>query len=560
MKHMKHIVLALLLSMTFHAQVFAAGSGNIDGGGSGLGQGTSQNFWSVGNDGVRITVVDAETGSPASSSIDFTNKTFNQAMIHFQKVSKIGYRSGTGMAVNTGGIVYKTPAIPLPTIMTSRSRPANIQTIRSYFCSEYAAQMMADAVGMTFEELTSGSYKLVIEPICFFTFNGNFYAMTATEAAIYNQLSGGALVSRLPNVLFKNLPLAIFLQTPDLGYPAWSGSTNTQVSDAQIIAALGIGIVSYEGQEAPPEVEAPDYTYRVDTDVITSVTVTANREINPDSPASVTFRIDGHTYRVGDIVIPDGGSQVVWVKWHTPSTPQTLTIQVSCSRGQTAETSFQAKIESLDDNPPPDPLATDVNPGFRSPSLPVNTQNTSAAWSVWYAYWVPDWDWCDHGDDGGHWVDNGWWEFDTDEYHASVTGSMTLMPDDIVPTASGKNMRSGYGVKETVTSRLTTNAPSDHYAVIQNAVSYFPEFKYENYWRLLDRTGNLTATFQFKENEYSTYNRRVHFSPVWYPDSTYTVYTYVLDAWTPVGMLSMNLNDNVQIQGSMFDDWYSRRE
>ena len=559
MKHLKFIVLTMLLSLAFHTQVFAAGSGNIDGGGSGLGQGTSQNYWSVGNDGVRITVVDAESGSPVSQSVDFTNKTFNRSMIHFQKVSKIGYRNGTDMAVNTGGIIYKTPASPLPTIMTSNSRPANIQTIRSYFCSEYAAQMTADAVGMTYEELTNGSYKLVIEPICFFTFNGNFYAMTATEAAIYNQLSGGALAASLPNVLFRNLPLAIFLQTADLGYPAWTGSTNAMVSDSQIIAALGIGIVNYTGQEVPPEVDAPDYIYRVDTDVITSVTVTANREINPDNPARVTFRINGHTYRVDDIVIPDGGSQVVWVKWHTPATPQTLTIQVSCSRGQTAETTFQAKIESLDDNPPPDPLATDVNPGFRIPSLPSNTQNTSASWSVWYAYWVPDWDWCDH-DDGGHWVDNGWWEFDTDDYHASVTGSMSLMPDDIVPTASGKNMRSGYGVKETTTARLITNAPSDHYAEIQNAVSYFPEFKYEHYWRLLDRTGGLTSTFQFKENEYSTYNRRVHFSPVWYPDSTYKVYTYVLDAWTPVGMLSMNLSDNIQIQGSMFDDWYSKRE
>lgn len=36
--------------------------------------------------------------------------------------------------------------------------------------------------------------------------------MTATEAAMYNQLSGGALVSMLPNVIQKNLPLAIFLE------------------------------------------------------------------------------------------------------------------------------------------------------------------------------------------------------------------------------------------------------------------------------------------------------------------------------------------------------------
>lgn len=65
----------------------------------------------------------------------------------------------------------------------------------------------------------------------------------------------------------------------------------------------------------------------------------------------------------------------------------------------------------------------------------------------------------------------------------------------------------------------------------------------------------------FKANEYSTYGRNVHFTPVWYPDGTnYTVYTYVIDAWTPSGMLSLNLNDAVQIQGSLYDDWYSKRE
>ena len=51
------------------------GSGNVDGGGGDMGQGTSQNSWNPGMDGVRITVVDAESGQPVSSSFDLTNKT-----------------------------------------------------------------------------------------------------------------------------------------------------------------------------------------------------------------------------------------------------------------------------------------------------------------------------------------------------------------------------------------------------------------------------------------------------------------------------------------------------
>ena len=70
-----------------------------------------------------------------------------------------------------------------------------------------------------------------------------------------------------------------------------------------------------------------------------------------------------------------------------------------------------------------------------------------------------------------------------------------------------------------------------------------------------------SVSFTFKDNEFSTYNRKVHFTPIWYPDgSAYTVYTYIIDAWTPAGMLSVNVNDSIQIQGSLYDDWYSKRE
>ncbi|MFR7960624.1 MAG: hypothetical protein ACLU6P_09445 [Roseburia intestinalis] len=43
---------------------------------------------------------------------------------------------------------------------------------------------------------------------------------------------------------------------------------------------------------------------------------------------------------------------------------------------------------------------------------------------------------------------------------------------------------------------------------------------------------------------------------VWMPDGEYRVYTYLLDCWTPDGMLSMNLSDAVQISGSLWDDWH----
>lgn len=127
----------------------------------------------------------------------------------------------------------------------------------------------------------------------------------------------------------------------------------------------------------------------------------------------------------------------------------------------------------MNENPPPDPLATDTNPAYTVPSLPNQSQKLTANWGVWSCYWVPVWEWCDHGDDEGHWVDNGYWEYEYNGYSASISGSMTLMPDDIVPTAEGKDMKSGYGVKTDVRAVLSTSSPSGHYTNPQTAFSVF---------------------------------------------------------------------------------------
>ena len=56
--------------------------------------------------------------------------------------------------------------------------------------------------------------------------------------------------------------------------------------------------------------------------------------------------------------------------------------------------------------------------------------------------------------------------------------------------------------------------------------------------------------------EKKTYDRRTHFTPIWYPDGSYTPYTWLLDCWTPTGMLSMNLTDSVTIRGNLWEEWH----
>lgn len=551
------LTLVLLLGICpMSALAETGGSGNVDGGGGGMGQGTSQNSWTPGMEGVRITVVDAESGQPVSTPFDLSSNT-PSIKIHFGKVSKIQYVNGASISPSTSGYTCKKPDIALPRIISTGSYSANIEAIKKYFCSEYAVKLVAQQTGIAYEELIGGQYKLFLEPIAYFKHNGIMMAMTAHEAALYDNQAGGSLRKTMTSLTHKNLPLAMFLEYADMGFPAYTGATNKTCSNDTIITYLGMGIVWFTDPPEQPEPTDYDYEYRVDTDVITPVTLYAGSEINPDSPATVSFSINGSTYRMNNIVIPSGDSQIAWVKWHTPSEPQDITIYVSTNKGSLSQSTIHAKVVDLSGNDPPDPKATDTMGSWSASSVPSRETKTYAAWSVWWAKWHPYWVWHSTGKNTGYWVDDGWYDYFRDNYSASMTATTRIEPDEKVPTASGDLMKSGYGVTNTVTATVSTSAPLSHYTYGQTAVSYFPEFGYGTYWRLLERlTSGTTARFQFAKNIYSTYNQRVHFSPVWFPDGSYTVNTHVMDIWTPAGMLAMNLTDDVTISGSLYDDWH----
>ncbi len=539
---------------------FAEGDPNIDNGGGGLKDGSSENFWNPGNDGVRITVVDSETGAVKSASIDYTNSNTSDIRFHFGKKCKADYVGGASLTISTSEYVSKSAAQPLPTIISDGSG-ANIEEIRSYFTDEQVVRRIAEHTGIKFDDLTNGDYKLMLEPIMYITFNGIRTAMTATEAALYNMQTGGEMINKMGPLSHKNLPLAMFLEKDDLGYTAWTGSKNSYMTDRDIIQYLGVGIVSFKEPEEEVEVTSSDYEYRVDTDVYTSITITGG-EHTPDNPVTVRFYIKNKVYTVGNIVYPKGASQLVWCKWHTPNTEQTVNIKVTVTGGASAsKTNITANIVDLNKNPPPDPTADDRNDSFRAAAVPNRAQKTSAAWSVWRARWIPNWVWHSNWhwvgsfEDGywvdyGYWVDEGEWEFYTNSYSVSMNANMRITCDEKNPTAVGRTMKSGYGINEKVTASISGNG---EHTELQNAVAYFPEFYYQTYWRLLEKTG---GALEFRKNKYSTYNNRTHFTPIWMPDGNYKVYTWAIDCWTPAGMLSANLTDSLTIKGNVFDDWH----
>jgi len=136
-------------------------------------------------------------------------------------VSKLSYNTGKSLAPKAGNYTYINPSQSLPKIISTSSSKASIAAIRSYFTDEQVIRSIAGYAGMDFDTLIGGDYKLVVEPLAYLCYNGQQFAMTATEAALYDQIVNGDLRKKLGTLTHKNLPLAIFLEEADLGYAAW---------------------------------------------------------------------------------------------------------------------------------------------------------------------------------------------------------------------------------------------------------------------------------------------------------------------------------------------------
>ena len=566
--------------------------------------------------------------------------------------SKVNYQKGSSLSAHTAPTIVtdNPPAIPI-------THGGNINAVKSYFgdtktlmglIDGFAIQKgtsregLVENISFTIEGETkrypaeeilpikvNDKYQnkvpwlIVYEPviISYLKDRTTTLAFTATEYALAQKLGyfnfrGGSDGQYISGMTHSNLPNSIFLEESWFGYPVTSALPQNVYWDLdRIIAGGGWGMrmLKANSVNVVENDTEYDYEYRVDTDVITSVRIYASDDITPDNrhfseaayknpvknTATVTISANGYS-KSTEVVIPSGGSELVWLKWHTPNMPGDVTIQVNISGNSAAKidgTSRSAtligKVVDLSLSEPPNPTANDRNNHFTLLSVPVKAEKITANWGVNDCNWIPKWvwhpkwewesnwvkktytkyhsggckadgscpghkrtKWVDKGKwvDNGHWVDEGHWEYDYTNYSASLTGDMTLKPDEKSPTADGEVMRSGYGVNINVSTFPTSNAPSSHVTNAQNVITYFPEFHYDTYWRLLDTRGY--GEFAFKENKYSTFNSRVHFTPLWFPDGRYSVYSEIIDMWTPDGMLRINLNDDVTIDGDLYMDWH----
>jgi len=549
------LVLVILFAPLLSLPALAAGDGNMDGGSGGMGSGSGTCYWNGGDDGVRVTIITKE-GKQVTTPIDYTNVNTSLIGYSFGKVSKISYAAGVQLNLVIGNYSSKLTESQMPRIISTSAIKASIEKIKAYWCTDIAASMVSTDTGIDYDSLINGEYKLLIEPIAYFHFNGLFFAMTATEAALYNKACNGALRALMVSLTSKNLPLSMYLQVPDIGFPAYSGSKTTPQTDDTIISSLGLGIVSFK-EEAEIITGDANYEYRTDTDVITSITLSNNgsNDVTPDKNCEVEFEILGKTYNK-PFICPSGSRQLVWVKWHTPSTPQMVNIRVR-GVGFGLSTTITANIVQLTENTPPDPQYADKNKGFKLANTPNYGSNTTATWSQWKARWIPP----------ETPEDIGYWEFYSDTYQVELAVDFKLAPDSRVKTAEQRGrvfeMKSGYGINaNSATSVQTSGSPSfsTDYTQAQTEMATFSDFGFTTYNRLLEpESRGTSANWHFKKNINSYYGCHVHFTPLWYPDNTdYVVGLSVYDVWTPVGMLYTTANDFVAINGNVYDDWYIR--
>jgi RNase P/RNase MRP subunit p29 len=280
MKQKMSIFLALVLLISFVGTMPALA--NLDdngdtGGTSPGGTGGFNSYWFGGVwSGMRITVIDVtdparliggeQWGKVAAGTVsiditamttsnDFFTRTLagdnetplthGNRVTHFGKVSKMEYRDGTALAATTANYTFRTVS-GCPVVLGNNQ--ASTQTIKNFINNQNMLTNIAAwcGGGLTYQTLISGDYKLLVEPIMYVLVQGNKFAFTPTEAAMYRPFASNT------NFINNTLANAFFLEHNELGWPAWTGATNVQQSFDTIISSLGMHIYSISPTDHTP--------------------------------------------------------------------------------------------------------------------------------------------------------------------------------------------------------------------------------------------------------------------------------------------------------------------
>lgn len=350
-KHITCIIAAVTLfaftSSSVHADI---NLGNDDG--TDFKGGTSNNYWGVYTDGgvplndtegLRVTVYHAVTNDKAFNTIDITGnpniaaasslRYFSDGDELIPKTTWLSYVNGKYNSISesdmtkfnnavtsrlNGGNGYRAEYIPgLADIdIVSVNNTENLEAIRTFLGKKEFLVHLVDLIGggLTYEDIAQGKYKIAFEPVAYFRYNGQNWAMSATECGLLNKYmknyfstgwnSTNNLRALLGPLTHSNLPRSAFLENKDLGILVYSPSSSDYYngnssynSDTCIIRCMGIGVLSAE--------EPPDDDKTKGGSTIKSGTVNVN--------------------------CPENEEAMSWFQWHTPTRAQSVTITLKTS-------------------------------------------------------------------------------------------------------------------------------------------------------------------------------------------------------------------------------------
>lgn len=296
--------------------------------GTGWGDGTGDNVWALRTEsgakisspeGLRITVYDAESNTKVFNTIDITGNA-NISAVHqiryfadntsngtelipktsWLSSSYIGatytnsaavtkYNNAVSSRLTTDGYSNNCKYIPELASLTiiSEDNSANLEVIKNFLGDKEFIKALCRLIpSLNYDDFAAGKYKIAFEPVAYFRYRGQNYAMTATEAAIYDKFiinnvglgTGTSIKALLGPLTHSNLPRSAFLEYKDLGVPVYSPTESdywdsyNYNTDSCIIRCMGIGTVgtSENTEELPDGEDAAEY--HTDTDVYTSFT------------------------------------------------------------------------------------------------------------------------------------------------------------------------------------------------------------------------------------------------------------------------------------------------
>ncbi len=310
----------------------------------------------------------------------------------------------------------------------------------------------------------------------------------------------------------------------------------------------------------------PNSSYRAGTEVITSYRISdySARSLVPADIASVRFyayyyNSSGSLVYLADTlkstVIPAYDSNLIYFKWYIPADAADRYVYLyayvssdvydgNSSNNYVYDSQY---IYSEPTSQTPDTQYEETSPAGWTLNSPPTSYSDTATWSEWT-------------------YSNG--TFVRKTYGIRISPMVTITPDSDSPSARYINgqwqMRSGYGFMLSLyPGRTPVNGTvypsSTAYTAVQRAYALFPEFSYQTSSGNYRSLQLLSGTFQLPANSYAG-GKRLHYTPLWYPNRSYIASSYLYDQWTPAGMISARANSNaILINGSLYDNYYIGR-